>query len=381
MTIAIFTECYRPIVNGVVVSVTTFARELIRLGFDITIYAPAYPGYRDEEPNVFRVWSLALPTNPRYPLALPFPPRLRRQLNARPPALVHTQSPLMMGRLGARVARRRGTPLVFTYHTLIEAYAHYVPLPRGLVRREAVRLSRRYANQADCVVVPTSGIREVLRGYGVERRIEVIPTGVDLELARQSRAPIRSRWAIPAEAPLLLYAGRIAREKSTEVLLEAFARLSAAHPQAHLLLAGGGPWLEHCRQLAAGLGVGSRVHFAGFLSREEVFRCCADADVLVFTSMTDTQGLVLLEAMAVGTPCVAARSAAAGDVVVDGRTGLLAAPDAASLAEAVSRLLRDDGLRRSMGEQARIQAERFSAPACAARLAALYRELAPASAD
>ncbi len=377
MRIALFTECYRPIVNGVVVSVYTFAGELRKLGHEVQVIAPGYPGFCDTETDVHRLPSVCPPTSPRYPLALPYTSyRLRRLFREQPPDIIHVQHPFACSREGRRWARKLGCPLVYTYHTLIRAYAHYVPLPGFLVRAAAVKVSRDFSNSADCVVVPTSGIREVLRSYGVHRPMEVIPTGVDLDLIRgQARKPVRGQLGIPESAPLIVYSGRIAKEKTIETAIEALGRLAEGGSEAHLVLVGGGPWEDKCRGLAESLGLSGRVHITGYVAREEVFDWLAEADAYCFPSLTDTQGVAVLEAMAMGCPPVAVRSGAVEDVIRDGVDGLLVEPRPESVAEALGKLLGDSELRCQFAGQACARAEEFSAGRMAERLVGVYRRL------
>ena len=377
MRIAVFTECYRPIVNGVVVSVSTLAGELTKQGHDVLIVAPAFPGHRESEPNVHRLPSVCPPTRPRYPIALPFSSRrLRSVFAADPPGVIHVQHPFITGREGRRWARRLQCPLVFTYHTLIRSYAHYVPLPRPLVRAAAVWVSRDFSNSADYVIVPTRAIAEVLRSYGVRRPMEAIPTGIDLDLIRRrERRPAREKFGVPRDVPLIAYSGRIAREKSIDVLIEALVRVSSRQREAHLLLIGGGPWYEPCRELADSLGVGERVHVTGYVEREQVFDCLAEADVFAFASLTDTQGVAVLEAMALGCPPVAVRSGAVDDVIEDDADGLLVEPNAESLAEGLVRVLESGELRARLAGRAQARAEHFSAGRMAARVVEVYERV------
>ncbi len=377
MRIALFTECYRPIVNGVVVSVCTFAGELRKLGHEVQVIAPGYPGYCDTESDIYRLPSVCPPTSPRYPLALPYTSyRLRRLFREQPPDIIHAQHPFACSREGRRWARKLGCPFVYTYHTLIRAYAHYVPLPGFLVRAAAVKVSRDFSNSADCVVVPTNGIKELLRSYGVNRPIEVIPTGVDLELLRGHVCkPVRGRLGIPESVPLIVYSGRIAKEKTIETVIEALGILSKNGSEAHLVLVGGGPWEDNCKKLAEQLKLSDRFHITGYLAREEVFDWLAEADAYCFPSLTDTQGVAVLEAMAMGCPPVAVRSGAVEDVIRDKVDGLLVSPNAEAVAEALGSLLGNEELRLRFAGQARARAEEFSASRMAERLVGVYRRL------
>jgi 1,2-diacylglycerol 3-alpha-glucosyltransferase len=377
MRVALFTECYRPIVNGVVVSVVTFAGELRKLGHEVQIIAPAYPNFADAEPDVHRLPSIMPPTRVRYPLAIPYTGyRLRGAFASRPPDIIHAQHPFTTGREARRWARRLGRPLVFTYHTLIREYAHYVPLPQPLVRAAAVRVSRTFANSADHVIVPTGGVANLLRGYGVHKPIEVIPTGVDLSLVRGvERKPMRATLGIPAGAPLIAYSGRIALEKSLDTLVKAFSLLIQRGLDAHLVLIGGGPWEDQCRRLVVERGLAERVHITGYVPRETVLDWLADADVYCFPSLTDTQGVAVLEAMAMGCPPVAARSGAVEDVIRHETDGLIVDPTADAFASAIAQLLGNDDLRRRLAGQARVRAEEFSADRMAQRLVRVYEKL------
>ncbi len=376
MRIALFTECYRPIVNGVVISVLTFAGELRKQGHEVHIIAPAYPGYADTDPHVHRLPSISLPTSPRYPLAIPYMGyRLRPLFEEHPPDIIHVQHPFMCGREGRRWARQLGCPLVFTYHTLIRAYAHYVPLPQGLVRAAAVRVSRDFANSVDRVVVPTRGVEDILRSYGVRTPIDAIPTGIDLDLVRATeKKPARATLGIPADVPLVAYSGRIALEKNLDTLIRAFAALVHSGSDAHLVLIGGGPWEDEARRVAVSESVAERVHLTGYLERDAVFDWLADSNVYAFPSLTDTQGVAVLEAMALACPPVALRSGAVEDVIRDGIDGLMVEATVESLAEGLAKVLGDDALRGRLAGHARRRAEDFSAACMAERLVRVYEE-------
>ena len=376
MRVCMFTECYLPTINGVVVSVSTFAEQLQRLGVDVHIVAPRCAGYVDTDDGVCRLSSVTPPWRRDYPLSVPLWPRLVSRLCEREPDLVHVHSPFIAGNLGRRVARRRGVPLVFTFHTVYEEYVHYVPLPRLLARYLAKRMSRGFAQECDAVVAPSEGIRDMLWRDGVTSRIEVIPTGLDLALAQPERVlPIRDRWQIDAQAPLLAYIGRVAREKSIDLMLQAFALVLKQAPECVLLVVGEGAWEDQARALASQLGLGTAARFAGCLPRPEAMRCAAEADALLFPSITDTQGLVVLEAMAVGTPCIAARSGAVLGLIEDGENGVIVEHDAAAMAQAAVSLLRDRERLARLSAAARETAQAFSAEAMARRLLELYESL------
>ncbi len=371
MNIAIFSECYEPVVNGVVVSIKTFRRELIARGHTVYVFAPAYKGFRDEDPHVFRFASFKFPRQPDYPLALPFRrlPPCYPELGVE---LVHSQSPFALGRLGAKAARRYDVPLVYTFHTMITEYTHYVPLPQPLLRAGARQVIRNYCALADWVIAPTSVIRDYLRELGVRTPIAVIPTGVELPPASaDARQAVRERYAVPADAWLLVSAGRLAKEKNIGFLLRAFARV-AEREDAYLLFLGGGPWEKQSREMARELGIEGRVRLPGFVPHEEVADCLAAGDLFVYASTTDTQAIVVAEALAAGLPAVAVRAFGPAEVIVDGESGVLVEEDEGRFASEVVRLLNDEGERARMSARARERARHFSPKVCCDKLLEVY---------
>jgi glycosyltransferase involved in cell wall biosynthesis len=200
-------------------------------------------------------------------------------------------------------------------------------------------------------------------------------------MADRSRlAPIRGQFGIPEGTPLLLSVGRLAEEKNVDLTLRAFVEVRRRDQGVMLLVAGGGPALETMRQTARDLGIGDAVRFAGYLARGDVFRCAAEADVFLFPSVTDTQGIVIVEAMALGVPCVATDSAAVRGLVIAGRNGLLTQNDPGAFAGAVLQLLADPDLRARMGHAARETAAGYAAAPLAGRLLGLYEKVTGAAA-
>ncbi len=349
---------------------------LRRLGAKPSLFAPAYPGYRDPEPDVYRLPSFRLPRYPDFPLLLPVQPGLLRQVRAIQPEVVHVHSPFTAGQLGLRAARALGVPVVFTHHTLYPEYVHYVPcVPRSFaawaVRAHVVR----FCNRCDAVIAPSRAVAELLEAQGVRSRIVVIPTaGLDLAAIDRIPASDRAVLGIPRDRVLVLYAGRLAQEKNLNLLLEAF-HLASRGRNLHLLLVGDGPdrhLLEHEARLK---GILDRVTFAGALPHEAVLGWMKASDVFVFASRTETQGLAVVEAMACGLPVAAVDATGTSETVVHGRTGFLVPPDPAALADAVACLADQPELRATLGAQARAEAVRWSLAALAERVLEVYRSV------
>ena len=365
--------------NGVVVSVASFARVLADLGHHVTIFTAHHPDQVDAEEGVYRFPAVTFPTKVRYPLALPIATgKARKLLLEEDFDLIHSHSPMLMGHVAVSYHRMRNIPLIFTYHTLMEEYTHYIPLPQRWVRRRAIRLSQSYSNSADHIITPTECVAARLRHYHIVKPITVIPTGIDIDLmdlVPEAETDVRTQYHIPEGVPLLAYAGRIAKEKNIPRVLSAFRQVLHAEPDAHLLLLGGGPYEPAIRDLIESNGIGHRTRMSGFVTREQMTQGLRAADIFVFASTTETQGLVLGEAMACDTPVVTVAADATCELIDNGKEGLLV-PDAdGPFSEAVLTLIRDVASRREMGRLARLRAESISALRCTERLVEVYYQL------
>lgn len=374
MRVGFFTEVYHPIVNGIVASIDGLADGLRERGHDVTFFAPKVPGYESSTSDapVYSLPSLPLPTPTSYRLTLPLVSRQTINAVVRHLDIVHAHSPFVTGWLAMRYARRFSIPFVYTYHTRLEEYAHYVPFEPHATRRAAETLTRNFANQADTVIVPTAAMRERLRELGVDAPIEVIPTGIDLRRFSAGTRSDRLRERLRADgARLLVFVSRLAKEKNVELLLEALA--ACADRRSVLAIAGDGPEREALESYARHLGVSGRVRFLGTVERTRLPELYASADAFVFPSVSETQGIVLAEAMAAGALVIAAQNGQNEDVLGD--AGILVPPNAAAFAraiEAVPAAPADE-----QRERARLRAARFGIDEQTERTLAVYRGLHP----
>lgn len=376
MRIAIFSESYEPVVNGVSVSIATLRDNLRKRGHKVFAFAPAYRGHKDTDPDVFRFRSWHTPAARDYPLAIPYSPRIKSRFRELQPDIVHTHTPFMLGILGLRWGRWLGLPVVSTNHTLYAEYSHYVPLlPREFVRGIVVWHLRRYYNACDAVAVPSQPVADLLRSYGITKPIEAIQTGVDGLASSGADEDIRAKYGIPSDARLIVYAGRLAKEKNLGLLFAAFADLAPKFPDAVLLLAGGGPAADECRQEVARLGLNGRVIFTGLIPRTEVQTVCRAGQVFAFPSTTDTQAVVVCEALCSGLPCVAVREGGTPEMVRDGVDGFLTANSREEFGARIAQLLSDDELRRRMSVEAAASASRFSEARMAERFERFYARI------
>lgn len=375
MRVVIFSNAYKPTISGVVTSIALFRRGLAEAGHQVHIFAPKHADFDDEEPYVFRLPALDLPGKLGLSLAVPLKAPIAITIRGIKPALIHSQHPILMGDLAAAFARDLGLPLVFTFHTRYDQYAQqYVPIVPELADIVMEEIISRYLEQCTHIVAPTSSIREfILREYAPNAPVSVVPTPVDLR-AYNDLDPHRVRSALGLEeAELLLYVGRLAGEKGLDFLLRVFAKVLAERPQVRLLLVGKGPEEDDLRETVQELDLGERVVFAGAVPHDDVPHYAAAADLFVFSSVTETQGLVLIEAMAAGTPVVAVEAPGSVDALEEGG-GLLVPAQEDAFAEAVLELLADGPCRRAMGEKAAQAVRRYTIPAVTRRLLAVYEE-------
>lgn len=375
MKIGIFTDSYLPYTSGVVRSIQTFKEELTRLGHDVFIFAPSYRNCNNES-RVFRFASIPSLTNKEFSLAVPFSLRLKPIIQGLQLDLIHVHSPFLLGRLGAKYARKEGIPLVFTYHTLYEEYVHYVPFARSLTKELAQKISRDFCNQCDLVIVPTAIIAEYLHKIGVKANIRKVPTGINVaQFQNGDKAWLRQRFNIGVGEKILLFVGRLGQEKNIGLLLESFKLVNSEINQTTLVLVGGGPEEEELKSQADRLGIGERVIFTGTLPPEEVTNCYAGSDLFVFSSVSETQGIVITEAKAAGLPVVAVGAYGVSEMVEHGVDGYLTEPDPLQLSEHICHVLKLDSLREQMSSRARSNATKLSSANCTAQLVKCYKDL------
>ncbi|PTA67923.1 glycosyltransferase family 4 protein [Deinococcus arcticus] len=334
LRIGLFTDTFLPDQNGIVTSVGLLSDELRAQGHHVDVVAPDFPEHVDIRPDVVRVDSVRYMFLPTYRLAWPTRKDFTQKYD-----VVHTHTPLTLGLAGARLARKWNVPHVATYHTHIEAYTHYVPGATALQRHTGVvtkAMSRLYG-RADAVITPTAGMLDVLRAMRVRRPV-VIPTSIDPRVLRAA-PPIQSPW--PEGKRRLLSVGRLAREKRFDHVLDTVAAL----PDTHLVMLGEGPERAHLEAHAQRLGIAERVTFLGVRPWTEIGAYYRLAELFLFASDTETQGLVLQEAQLMGVPVVAVGARGTLSGVAHERSGYLVRPaDVNALIRHARQILDDPAL-------------------------------------
>lgn len=377
--VLMISDVYFPRINGVSTSTATFREDLQALGHRVTLVVPAYPQATGEaDPDIIRVPSRYLPMDPEDRMmhwsALK---GLEDRFADSGFDLVHVQTPFVAHYFGRRIARRLGLPMVESYHTFFEEYLfHYLPwLPRACLRSAARRFSRGQCNEVDRVIVPSIAMRDVLQDYGVRTPMDIVPTGLTpAAFTPGDGSRFRTSMGIPLDRPLLVHVGRIAHEKNIGFLLEVVDRLRHRIDDVLLLIAGEGPARATLARQVERLELEAHVRFTGYLDRQVGLKDCYCAgDVFVFASRTETQGLVLIESMAQGTPVVSTAVMGTRDIVGPQRGAIEVREQAEEFAGALERVLSDTDGRARMADEARAFAREWSARAMAARMVETYR--------
>lgn len=358
MRIAMFTEVFLPKIDGVVTRVTRTLEQLADLGHEVLLFAPGDPPATYAGFEVVRVRGMSFrPVYPEIKFGLPTP-AIARRMAAFEPDVVHAVNPVWLSAYGVLSARRRDLPLVASFHTNVPDYT--VSLGIGWVRRPAERWIRLLHNQAEVNLCTSAPMVEQAAAAGI-RDVELWPKAVDTVGYRPERRTDRMRELLSGDhphAPLVVYVGRMSREKDLDRLVGIMAHLRERVPGARLAMVGSGPHREELERMLDP----AWTTFTGYLSGPELAEAFASGDVFVFPSTTETLGLVALESMASGVPVVGARAGGIPFVIDDGATGYLVDPADGdeSWAQRLATLLADRQLRTGMGAAARAEAERHS---------------------
>ena len=379
MHILMISDVFFPRINGVSTSIQIFRDELIALGHRVTLIAPEY-GNEQVVENIIRIPSRQVMFDPedrmmhsaKVKALLPY-------LKTQGIDVVHIQTPFIAHYLGVFLARELNVPSVETYHTFFEEYLyHYIPfVPKSWMRALARRFTRKQCNAVDQIIVPSTAMRAVLEDYGVAQPIKIIPTGIDLEKFKGCNGGrFKQQHHIDDQRPTLVHIGRVAHEKNIGFLFNMLVVLRKHIPNVLLIVAGEGPALPALKKQASTLALEENILFVGYLDRSStLLDCYCAGDAFIFASRTETQGLVLLEAMALGVPVVSTAVMGTIDILEPGKGALIAVEEPVPFAETVQRLLENNFLRERLHKEALQYVQQWTAPVMAERLQNLYQKL------
>ncbi len=380
MNILMVSDVYFPRVNGVYTSIMTLRRELKAQGHQVTLIAPAYGQNEPAEADILRIAGQRVLRDPedRF-MSREQLKRLPTLLTDQTFDLVHIHTPFLAHYTGLRLAEQFGIPCVETYHTFFEEYLyHYIPfVPKSLLRFTARHFSRRQCGQIDGLILPSIAMAETLRDYGVKTFHRIIPTGIELsDFDRCDARAFKRRYNIDESRPVVVYVGRVAFEKNIDFLLLMLSKLRHSMPNVLLIIAGEGPAEPKLKRLTDALNLSGNVLFVGYLERaSELPACYCAGDAFVFASRTETQGLVLLEAMALGVPVVSTAFMGTRDILAAGKGCCVAQDDPVAFADTLHRVLINPQLRAQLSAEGREHALNWSAPQMALQIAEFYRQV------
>lgn len=377
MRIAIFTNNYLPNPYGVSSSIESFRVELERKGHVVYIFAPEFKGHVDWNPNIYRYPAIDVTfRGVRYPIAIPFSYKISRILEKLEIDIVHAQHPNLLGWEAKRWAKKKNVPLIFTWHTLYDQYAHFVPfVSEKLAAWWSIGNARRFANKANHVIVPTPSVKEIIKKWGVKNEnITAIASGIDEEkFVEADGEKIRKKYEINQDEVLILLVSRLTAEKNVNFIFKSFLSVFIENKKMKFLVVGGGGEKEKLEKMITKNGLDKQVYFAGMVKQEEVKNYYAAADIFVYASKSETQGMILTEAMYMGLPIVAVKAPGAQDMVGNFVTGILTNEDKDEFSKAAVKLAEDENLRKKYSSNAKkIALQNYTAKACTQKLLKVY---------
>ena len=375
MRIGMFANSYLPVVNGVVRSIMLYRQGLMNDCHFVGVFAPDARDYEDEQPFIFRYPAIPLPTQLKLSFPVVAAPHITWMMPRLKLDIVHAHHPVIVGTEAARFSEELDIPLVFTFHTMYHEYTHYfLGMDNELVKQIVRKAVRDFANRADHIIAPSPAVVDLMPSYGIQKPVDILPTPVDIDQFKPRTRPLLD----DPERVRLIYVGRVAKEKNLDFLLRVFARVAAQDQRVEMLLVGGGPSLEDLKKLAKQLGIEEKITFTDMVPFDRVVDELSQADLFIFSSTSETQGLVVLEAMAAGLPLVMVESEALEYFVNPGVDCVVVPEKEEDMASAILSLINDPDRLRAMGHEARKNAEKYSIPVLTSRLLDVYHKAADA---
>ncbi len=374
MRIGMFINYYIPSKGGMETSVINLTRH------EVFIFAPDYPDWEETDENVYRYKSFHF-TYDDYLYAIPLPQISKmddvvRSLNL---DIIHSHQPFSLGWEATKLGRRLGLPVVMTYHIRYTDYHHYVILlPKKLSQKIIRYVVNRNCKKCDAVIAPSSAIKKLLFDDGIKKSVHVIPSGINIDQFAKSagsRSEVRSKYGVKDGEVLFITASRVVPEKNIDFLVRSFAIICKARKDVKLMIVGEGGFRDDLEALGRELGVEENIIFTGLLDKDGMIAHYQASDIFAFASLTETQGLVAVEAMAAGLPVVAVKASGIEDMIKSGQDGILTDNTEENFAANAIKLIEDAGLRKKMSDSARANAQNFRIEPWTEKIVALYESL------
>lgn len=362
MNIMMMSNVYSPFVGGVRRSVETLTSELRNKGHRVIIVTPDFDKEPLDEPDVIRVPAIHHYNGSDFSVQIPFPGLLHNALKELTPDIIHSHHPFMLGDTALRISAEFDTPIVFTHHTFYENYTHYVKKNSSLLKTFIKTLATEYANLCNLVIAPSRSVADTLHQRGVSSPMKILPTGIDIKAFKFGNGELfRKKYNIPDEGFVLGFVSRIAPEKNIQFLSVAIKELMREELRAYFLVVGNGPSIPSLTNYFTRNGLSSRLIMTGILQAQDLIDAYHAMDLFVFASKTETQGLVLVEAMASGIPVVAVEGPAINDVIADYKNGRIVSDKVILFTDACNWFLRlSDNKKEQIRHAAVTTAQMFS---------------------
>lgn len=376
MRIGMMSDVYKPHVSGITNYITLNKRYLESHGHEVFVFTFGDEDYADDEKHVIRSSGVPL-LDTGYYFGVRYHELAQKLL--RTMDVVHVHHPFLSGSLAMRYLKQRGIPIIFTNHTRYDLYAQaYLPVIPDVVGETALEAYLPvFCRNCDRVIAPSHGMRGVLKRFGVDTPVYVVPNGVDLRPFQQVKdTERREAFGFQPDDTVLVYTGRIGPEKNLMFLLRAFAGTAQVYRHVKLLIVGDGRERDNLQAWVRSTGLDGMVHFTGMVPYEKLPGYLSVADAYVTASMTEVHPLSVIEAMAAGLPILGMQSVGVGDIVETGKTGLLAPEaDLAAFTASMVRMVTDDELRRCLGMNAAGAAKAFDIELTTAMMEEQYRQV------
>ncbi len=374
-----FINYYIPSKGGMETSVINLSKGLQAAGHEVFIFAPNYPNWQEKEKNVFRYKSFDF-TYDGYQYVIPYPfNKMEDKVRSLNLDIIHSHQPYSLGEEALKYGKKFNIPVVMTYHIKFEDYSHYIPfLPKSISQKFINWTVNRYCRKCDAVIAPSSAIKKILIESEVKKQISVIPSGIDISnFAKDDnkRGELRDKYGVKEDEILMVTASRVVEEKNIDFLVNSFKLIRGRNQKARLMIIGEGAAKQDLEDLTAKLELGDSVIFTGLLDKSEMMGHYEAGDIFVFASLTETQGLVAVEAMASGLPVVAIKASGIEDMVKSGQDGILTDNDNENFTDNALRLIEDEELRKKMSKQAIENSYTFSIEPWTEKIVNLYQKL------
>lgn len=398
MKVGMFVNYYTPSKGGMETSVINLCKGLNQAGHETFVFAPEYPNYADKEKNIFRYKSIhfsysgyfyvipilfgfkfGLKAESFYVIPTPFCSKMDSIVENLNLDIIHSHQPYSLGNEALRLAKKLNIPLVFTYHIRYEDYCHYIPfVPKSISQKYIKKITTNYSNKCDVVIAPSTAIKKLLIDHQIRSPISIIPSGIDIDnFAKDAgqREKIREKYQIKNGDVALVTACRLTEEKNVKFLVESFNKIKKSCHNAKFIIVGDGAVKKDLEKMVKGFGIESDVIFTGLVNKEEIVSLYQESDIFVFASLTETQGLVAVEAMASGLPVIAIKASGIEDMVQSGEDGILTGNSIDEFTGAVTKVINDKSLREELSKRAKINSKKFTIEIWTEKMVKLYQSL------